>query len=151
MELLNVSHINLLFLTVFHTFFKCHGFTACLLLSPMVDGCLLLLLRSHRVAACISMSPIIAGCLSLSLLFYAECGYLSLSPIVAGCFLLFLPLRRICCMSLTVFNRCWLSLSISPCLMELQNLFSCDLVALSQLNLTGRDSKRQPATTRDSE
>ena len=70
MELLNDSHINLLFLAVFHCLSKYHGVAACLSLSAMVAAYLLLFLRSHGVAACTLISQMLAGCLSLSLLIH---------------------------------------------------------------------------------
>ena len=71
----------------------------------------------------------------------------------AECLSLTLPVPWSHRMSMTVSNGCWLSLIISPCPMELLNVSHCDLLLLAfyQLHETGRDSKRQPATMRNSE
>ena len=90
MELLHISHNFQWLLAVSQCHSQCHGFAACLSLSPMVTRCISQFLRSLGVATCLSLSPLVADCISLSL-----------------------PAPWICCMSLTLshFSGC-LSISL---------------------------------------
>ena len=99
--------------------FLVHGVAAYHLLSTMVADCPLLSLRSNAVAACLSLSPVVSGCLLLSLRSHGVAACLSLSQMVSGCFSLSLKVPCSCCMSLTVFYDCWLSLPVSPSAMDL--------------------------------
>ena len=101
MEMLYVSHSLLLVLAVCHCLssptellYVSHFLLLLLAVSYRlsyrhgVDTCLSLSLGSYGVAACISVSLLFNGCLSMS------------------------PWS--CCMSLTVFNGCWHSFTVSP-------------------------------------
>ena len=69
---------------------------------------------------------------------------------VACCLLPSLPIPYSCCMSVTVARICLLSLTIFHGPIELQNVSHCHLLLLvvSQLHVTGREIKRQPANQR---
>ena len=135
MELLHFSHFSWLSLTVSlsamellhvsHCLFRFHRVAVCLVLSPMVAGCLSLSLLSHGVSACLSLSPIVAGCLLLSLkglwsccisltVYYCFLRFFSLSRIIVSCLSLFLLVPCICCMCLMASHACRLSLTVFP-------------------------------------
>ena len=74
MKMLHGFHCHQWLLAVSHCLSQYYGVAACLLLSPIVAGCLSLSLQTHGVGTCLSLSlpvprsfcrsPSVAGCLS---------------------------------------------------------------------------------------
>ena len=137
-EFLNVSHCPLWllavshflfgpmeFLHIFHGLFHFHLVAACLSLSPMVSGCLILSLQSHAISACLSLFPIVAGLLSLSIWSHGVAPCLSMSPIVTDILSLSLPVPWSFCISFAVSYCYWFSLTVTPSTMEFLHVSHC--------------------------
>ena len=137
MELLHVFHCLLWLLAFSHCHTQCHVLSACHKSSLMVAGCLSLSLRSHGVAGSedfLHVYHFFLWLLAVSNSQFQRHGVavcLPLSPIVSGCLSLSFPVRRSCCMFLTVSQCCWLSLTILSGPMELLNFSHCQLLCLA--------------------